>query len=492
MRLRKFIAEARVTADDKGNLIGNLDDDYPIENMDDDDIEKAREVAKLIKSDCQKYIKESEGHVMYRGVGAASRNDWSVRKVHADRYPKDTPQEIHEELNELFDNAFGWGCRNGIFCTGSMSYAASYGNVVTIYPKDGYKYCWSDMYRDLYADANLGEGSYDSEYWEEQWEEEYGEPYDDDIEGNGTWLYNGDDTGEASKMNAIDEAFWDAWEEWKNENSDRIEKAKEWSDAIDTESDEEVERIRTEFDEDFPYDDIEDFNLEDEETEMNRQDEVRDDIYGGDWEWSPAVSLDDYMYEMESESGYYGDLSSIVDEYQDNELTDAIISEDEIMVGPEKHEYYSVGAALSSLVWEIVYGIQDAGDTKQLKLPFNWHPNKSIDKGIWDGNRFFAGVFNVKTKTMEYIITYRDLKKLVPKLQKTWAHGWGHPNVPNPDKWLPREVARRFHQGQSCIFFIPSDAGGKWNALYYQKSAFLDMADEKIARLLSLHVKLAT
>ena len=508
MRLSKFIAEARVTADDKNNLIGNLDDDYPIEDYSDERIERAKEVAKLIKQDCKKYIKESEGHVMYRGIGSGPIDEWSVRKVHSNRYPKDTPQELHDELNELFDEKFGWGCRNGIFCTGSMSFANSYGNVVTIYPKDGYKYCWSDNYHDLYADANLGEGQYDEYYWEEQWEEEYGEPYDDDVEGNGTWAYNGDDTGQASKMNAIDEVFWEYWEDWKSDNEDRIELAAEWHDAPSKEEffdpedqtyhglkeDERTkEEIEEQFSEEFPYDHIEDYDLQDDETETNRQDEIRDDLYNQDWEWLPAMTLEDYTYEMQDEyGGYYGNLQEIVDEYQDDDLTDAIISEDEIMVGPEGHEYYSVGAALSSLVWEIVYGVQDAGDTKQLKLPFNWHPNKSIDKGIWNGNRFFAGAFNTKTQAMEYIITFKDLKKIAPKLQKVWAHGWGHPNPPLPEKWLPRDVARRWHQGQNVLFYIPSDAGGKWDALYYHFAATHNLNKEQAARLISLHVKLAT
>ena len=224
MRLRRFINEARVTSiDDKPNEIEDMAE------LAQDQHEEAAWVGKLIKENCKQWLKESEGKLAWRGYdkGAGSQG-WSERHTREDRYPKDTPEEVHDELNNEFQASFGWAARNGVFCTGDPSFAESYGQLVSIWPTDGYEYVWSSTIRDLYTmidEYGSYGGSPDDSDWEYEWEDEYGEPSWDQG-GQGLWSYDNTDTGTDIKSDAISWALDEVvWDEWQGQNEDKIEAA---------------------------------------------------------------------------------------------------------------------------------------------------------------------------------------------------------------------------------------------------------------------------
>ncbi len=507
MRLNKFLINERITMSDKPSDF----DDISFSDLDDGDRTAAREVAKLIKENCQKFLKECEGLMMYRGYKGGG-GGWSERTVRTDRYPKDTPQEIHDELNNEFEAAFDWPVRSGVFCTGDLNFALGYGNAITIWPKDGYKYAWSTSYRDLYVDANFENAGYGEpddymyEEWEREWEDEYGDPSEDgDYEnrGNGEFIWDGNYTGEDNRWDAVNHVLNKyVWPDWLDNHSEEIEKAKEWADAIDDDNEEEAERLKKEWEEEFPYADydIEDYNFNDSDMEdemrIRVEGEVVDEEHGY-FEWDPEISKEDYIdrqIEWYQEEYAGVDVEGIVNEYQDDDLVGAIESGNEICVGPGGNNYYAVDMELSSYVWDIVY---DLDDTQQLKFDFVFKPNPKIDKGIWKGNRFFAGFLNKKTKSIDYIMPYRDLIKNKSALtRKPYDHEmnvWQSAGLQPTRLAVPRQVIERYKAGDSFFFVIPSNVNSDFKNVKYEYSfKFGSMSDAQLSAMLSLVIKLAT
>lgn len=511
MRLNRFLVESRVDITDKPDV---LEDDYPAEDMDDDDREDAIEVAKLIRDNCKEFIKKCNGKMMWRGYSGGA-GGWSERTVRSDRYPKDTPQEVHDELNSEFESTFGWEARNGVFCTGDQAFAEGYGRLISIWPKDGFKFVWADYIQDLYADKSLGDlGGYDDEYlWEEfanEWEDEYGDPRINgyDMSSQGEFTYEGDYTGADNFNDAVNWALYE-YAEWENfiaDNEEKISMANEYRELILQGEQDKAEILKDGFDQNFPYEgDIEDWDMEDDSTAQIKRDELWDEIANdehGEFEWEPEVDqetyIEDRIEQYREDYGYAGDVSEIVDEYRDDDLEAALNSGNEIMLGPNDHEYYAVDVGYTDIVWMYAFGFQGRADNKQLKFDFGFKANPKIDKGIWKGNRFFAGAYNVKTDAIEYLQTYRDLttknKKAMKKPKHDWHGAWMAP-VFDPYKWLPREQLKRYQNGQIAIFLIPSIDGPKygWPAVkFISNYNFPFDDDQKLARMVSMHVKIAT
>lgn len=87
-----------------------------------------------------------------------------IKPIRNDRYPKDTPPEIHEKFDDMFFSEFGVRYRqSSIFVTGKRSDADSYGdNIYGIFPVGtNYKYIYSPYITDLYSEmVDSGDNSY--------------------------------------------------------------------------------------------------------------------------------------------------------------------------------------------------------------------------------------------------------------------------------------------------------------------------------------------
>jgi hypothetical protein len=87
--------------------------------------------------------------------GRKNREPYFTRSIRTDRYPRDTPPQAHNFMDEVFYKAFGVRARsNSIFVVGKVEEAKNYGKVYGIFPNGtNYKIIWSPKVDDLYARA---------------------------------------------------------------------------------------------------------------------------------------------------------------------------------------------------------------------------------------------------------------------------------------------------------------------------------------------------
>jgi len=115
-------------------------------------------------NNCQPFLKElgTVNPPQFLYSGRKSLTGWFEKDVRIDRRPMDTFWMIHRDLDDTFHKKFGWKPRsNGLFCTGSLNDAESYGTAYVIFPKGPFKIIWSRDIGDLYIklqDTAVGKG----------------------------------------------------------------------------------------------------------------------------------------------------------------------------------------------------------------------------------------------------------------------------------------------------------------------------------------------
>lgn len=103
-----------------------------------------------IKKECQKWLKETDYHPLWRGYSGSK--DLDVKKVRQNRKPKDMDKTTSELLDKLFQKKFGWKPRSqGMFCIPEWSMAQTYGKPGIVFVPGNFKYIWSDDIQDLYG-----------------------------------------------------------------------------------------------------------------------------------------------------------------------------------------------------------------------------------------------------------------------------------------------------------------------------------------------------
>lgn len=133
-----------------------------VENESADLNQKQKEI---ILRDCGPFIEEIGGienvidYPLYRGGSFKNAeqidNDVFIGKIRSDRRPKSMPIRLHNKINALFIQKFGFAFRNGAFVTGHSIDAGHYGNVSVCVPIGEFHYCWSTVVRDLYSYLQL-------------------------------------------------------------------------------------------------------------------------------------------------------------------------------------------------------------------------------------------------------------------------------------------------------------------------------------------------
>ena len=149
-------------------------------------------ITNFLRLDCKPFLKEMRGatRLVYRGV---DRNIPDIQKMksHMDsgRRPKDMPEDLHNDLNDLFHNEFGWYVRDGVSTSGSIKTAKHYGVPYIFFPIGKYRYVWSSHIGDLYTE--IEDAGYHLDFDEDavynEWEWDYSED-----SGNGWYEYDGD------------------------------------------------------------------------------------------------------------------------------------------------------------------------------------------------------------------------------------------------------------------------------------------------------------
>ncbi|KFZ27293.1 MAG: hypothetical protein KQ78_00463 [Candidatus Izimaplasma bacterium HR2] len=115
------------------------------------------EMINIIKKDCSKFLKEFGSTPIYRGTKEIKNDNTLIRmKSRINRTPVDTPQHLHDLMDELFKKHYGWKARSeSIFVIKDSSTAESYGNITLFFPIGNYKYLWSKEVDDLYEQIRI-------------------------------------------------------------------------------------------------------------------------------------------------------------------------------------------------------------------------------------------------------------------------------------------------------------------------------------------------
>lgn len=121
----------------------------------------AEQIAQKILKDCQFFLKEINFHPenvfyhgLFRGIGIKTNDEKNILRkwrVNDSREPKDMPRELHDTLDDFFEEEFGTRFRSeSLFATGSKSMAREYGIVFLVFPIGRFEYIWSPVVRDAW------------------------------------------------------------------------------------------------------------------------------------------------------------------------------------------------------------------------------------------------------------------------------------------------------------------------------------------------------
>lgn len=122
---------------------------------------------------CSQYFDEvsqiKNNPFIYRGVHSLPVRPIEMRLPRKDRVPKDTPVLVHNIMDEMLYDEFGWKPRStGVFTSAEIRLITSYGPNFIFVPSNGYKYIWCTKqgYDDMYAIFDHQE--YDPDFYESQ------------------------------------------------------------------------------------------------------------------------------------------------------------------------------------------------------------------------------------------------------------------------------------------------------------------------------------
>ena len=120
----------------------------------------------FITSHCGPYLAAIGGlsealmrRALYRGLSYKIPDDQliSIVDVRQDRKPRDTPGDIHTQIDDWFAANLPSGIRyrsSSVFCSGreviAHTYAVVGSKVAVVLPVGEFHYCWSPVVRDLY------------------------------------------------------------------------------------------------------------------------------------------------------------------------------------------------------------------------------------------------------------------------------------------------------------------------------------------------------
>lgn len=287
-------------------------------------VEDILKVWPKVAKECREFIRElkmrnNKDNLLYRGSNRSK--DFGRKKVRDDRQPKDMPSEAHEVLDDAFDNIYGWRARSaGLFCTGKISTAKSYGTAQIVFPVGAYEYLYSTNITDLYSYTddggsvmNTGPSDYEIDSWEQDYNDEYGE------DGNGNWLYQGTSL-DSDKDTAVDMV--------RDSEIESIEYDIEYEERKDEPDEDEIQELR---------DRLEDVNSNNWGWEISRE-----------LEWEPYETWEEYRDERieNYEGSGEGDVDEaenvIRGEYKSRDLLSALKhkSGTEIMVKCKEYMFF--------------------------------------------------------------------------------------------------------------------------------------------------------
>jgi len=192
-------------------------------------IEIKTQIGDMIQKNCQPYLKEIEKNniikFLYRGTDE-SIPDIRKKTPRKNRKPRDTYQGLHDMMDDYFRKFYGWKARSeGVFVIGHRKpiRTNNYGKPYIFVPIGKYEYLWNPNVEDLYAETD-NETFLPFEDWglESDWNDQYGE------DGEGTWVYNGEEFDEYKAVWEPDVSLEEFMKEKEDEHNEKMEEELEY------------------------------------------------------------------------------------------------------------------------------------------------------------------------------------------------------------------------------------------------------------------------
>jgi adenylate kinase family enzyme len=112
------------------------------------------QIVSAIKRDCQPWLAESGGLVVYRGMSNVDNLDFFKETPSKNRTPTDTESSVHFRAISLMKEMGYVAHRgNGLFVSGSEATANRYGTAYVVFPIGDFKYTWSPEIHDFFAES---------------------------------------------------------------------------------------------------------------------------------------------------------------------------------------------------------------------------------------------------------------------------------------------------------------------------------------------------
>jgi hypothetical protein len=111
---------------------------------------KSEEICNIIRNECFDFVAESYSQPLYRATySPVGHYRLFQGRAESGRIPRNTPQWIHDYLNDLFIEHLGWKVRDGVSTIGHES--GYYGTAYLFFPVGEYQYAWAEDIDDIYV-----------------------------------------------------------------------------------------------------------------------------------------------------------------------------------------------------------------------------------------------------------------------------------------------------------------------------------------------------
>lgn len=145
-------------------------------------------------ADCKPWLDAIKGskNLAYRGDNEI-KADVQFLKHKNYRRPLNLPRDVHDEVNDVFEEKFKWRAReSGFFVVGQREKAKGFGKLGVIFPIGDFKSLWSPDILDIWEswesfydeESDYGRNSYEDD------EKYYGKKFAEHLVKNLTWHYN--------------------------------------------------------------------------------------------------------------------------------------------------------------------------------------------------------------------------------------------------------------------------------------------------------------
>lgn len=114
------------------------------------------DIADTLKKECAPFIKEMKKSNLHHWFFRAIEKHWNTIskpiKPRKNRFPSNTPDEIHEYMDQLLKKKFGWKPRSeGVFASSDRNQLEYiYGEPHLFFPIGNYKYVYNPKIRDIF------------------------------------------------------------------------------------------------------------------------------------------------------------------------------------------------------------------------------------------------------------------------------------------------------------------------------------------------------